>query len=374
LLAARRLLLQCRAMSDLPYWLAFNRVPSIGRARVERLERHFGTLEAAWLAEAGEFRAAGLDDKTAQAIIAGRPRIAPDAEMERLERLGVTALTWNDARYPARLKETYDKPPVLYVRGELTEADDWCVAVVGTRKASPYGRQAAEHLVEGLVASGVTIVSGLARGIDTIAHAAALRAGGRTIAVLPCPVDDVYPPQNARLAEQIRGRGALVSEYPLGARIARENFWRRNRIVAGMTLGTVVVEAGEESGALLTAKLALDENREVFAVPGSIFAPHSRGTNALIGRSGAKLVTRAEDILGELNLMMVPQQLEFRQVLPADPTESDLLGLLGAEPKHIDEIGREAGMAIATVSGALAMLELKGLVRQVAPMCYIRAR
>lgn len=361
-------------MSDLSFWLAFNRVPSVGRVRFERLERHFGTLAEAWAAGAAELRAAGLDEKSVQAVMTARARVSPAAEAERLERLGITAITWHDPRYPGRLRETVDKPPVLYLRGTLDEADDWSVAVVGTRKASAYGRQAVEHIVEGLAASRVTVVSGLARGIDTLAHQAALHAGGRTIAVLPCPVDEVYPPQNARLAEQIRERGALLSEYPPGTRIGRENFWRRNRIVAGMTLGTVVVEAGEQSGALLTARLALDENREVFAVPGSIFAPHSRGTNALIGRSGAKLVMSAEDILAELDLMMVPQQLEFRQTLPTDPTEAALLPFMGTEPKHIDEISREAGMAVATVSGALAMLELKGMIRQVAAMSYVRLR
>jgi DNA processing protein len=360
-------------MSDVPYWLAFHRVPSIGRARVERLERHFGTLAEAWRADAAELRLAGLDDKSVQGVVAARGRISPDDEAERVERLGITPLTWHDERYPARLKETYDKPPVLYLRGELTAADDWSVAVVGTRKATPYGRQATEHIVEGLLASNVTIVSGLARGIDAIAHTAALRGGGRTIAVLPCPVDEIYPSQNARLADQIRERGALLSEYPPGTRMARESFWRRNRIVAGMTLGTVVVEAGETSGALLTARLALEENREVFAVPGSVFAPNSRGTNALISRAGGKLVTCAEDILVELNLMMAPQQLAFREALGADETEAALLPLISAEPKHIDEIGRQAAMPFATVSGALAMLELKGFIRQVAPMSYIRA-
>ena len=346
-------------MSDTPYWVAFSQVPSIGRVRMERLERHFGTLAEAWTAGAGELRAAGLDDKVVQAILTTRPSIDPEAEAARLEQLSIVPLTWHDPRYPARLKETYDKPPVLYLHGELTEADEWCVAVVGTRKASAYGRQAAEHLVEGLVANRVTVVSGLARGIDSIAHAAALRGGGRTIAVLPSPVDAVYPPQNARLAEQIRERGALMSEYAPGMRLAKESFWRRNRIVAGMTLGTVVVEAGEQSGALLTARLALDENREVFAVPGSIFAPLSRGANALIARSGAKLVTSVEDILTELDLMRAPQQLALREELPADPTESALLPFVGPESKHIDEIARETGMSIATVSGVLAMLELK---------------
>ncbi len=360
-------------MSDTPYWIAFNRVSSIGRMRVERLERYFGLLAEAWAADPADLRAAGMDDKAVQAIVAARARIVPEQEAERLDRLGIVACTWNDASYPGRLRETYDKPPVLYLKGALTADDDYCVAVVGTRKASPYGRQATDHLVEGLVASRVTVVSGLARGIDSIAHLAALRSGGRTIAVLPCPIDEVYPAQNARLAESILEHGALLSEYAPGTRMAKESFWRRNRIVAGMTLGTVVVEAGQESGALLTAKLALDENREVFAVPGSIFAPYSRGTNALISRSGAKLVTSAEDILVELNLIAAPQQLEFRAAIPADPTESAVLPLLGTEPRHIDEIERQAGLGIATVAATLAMLELKGYIRQVAPMTYIRA-
>lgn len=361
-------------MSDLPYWLAFDRIALIGRARFEKLERHFGTLAEAWLAPAGELRAAGLDERAVETIVSTRPALSPEAEQERLDQLGITALTWHDPRYPARLREAYDRPPVLYLRGELTDADELSIAVVGTRRASAYGRQVTEHLVEGLVANAITIVSGLARGIDTIAHTAALRAGGRTLAVLPCPVNEVYPPQNARLAEQILERGALLSDYPPGKGMTRESFWRRNRIIAYLTLGTLVTEAGEESGALITARLALDENREVFAVPGSIFAPFSRGTNLLISRSGAKLVTQADDILSELNLMLAPHQLELQQALPADPIEAALLPLLGAEPRHADELSRETGIAIATVSATLAMLELKGVIRQVAAMCYVRVR
>ncbi len=361
-------------MSDLAYWVAFSRVPHVGRARFEQLESWFGSLDRAWHGSASDLRDAGIDARAIAAILDSRPRIDPQHELDRLAQCGITALTWHDDRYPERLKQTYDRPPVLYLRGELSAADAWSVAIVGTRRASSYGKQATEHLVEGLVAAGVTIVSGLARGIDTIAHSSALRAGGRTIGVLPCPVDQVYPVQNARLAEQMITHGALVSDYPLDARMAKEHFWRRNRIVAGMTLGTVVVEAGEESGALITARQALDENREVFAVPGSVFAPFSRGTNTLIARSGAKLVTSVEDILTELNLRVTPQQLEFRAAVTTSETENALLSRLISEPKHIDELSREAGMAVAVASGALAMLELKGLVRQVAAMTYVRAR
>src|SRR5215211_1719506 len=209
-------------MSDIPYWVAFSRIPSIGRARIERLEAAFGSLRDAWTASASELRDAGLDARAAGAILAQRPRIDPDAEMERLARAGVEALTWHDARYPSRLREAYDRPPVLYLRGTLTEADEWSVAVVGTRRSTPYGRQATEAIVEGLVRNGVTVVSGLARGIDAIAHQMAMRAGGRTLAVLPCPVNEVYPASHAQLAERVVTQGALLSDYPLGARMQRE--------------------------------------------------------------------------------------------------------------------------------------------------------
>jgi DNA processing protein len=359
------------ALADTPFWVAFSRIPAIGRARIERLETAFGSLRDAWTASAADLKEAGLDAKALGSVLAHRPSIDPDAEMDRLERGGISPLTWHDPRYPARLRESYDKPPVLYLRGTLVVADDWSVAVVGTRRATPYGRQAAEGIVEGLVHNGVTVVSGLARGIDAVAHQSALRAGGRTIAVLPCPVNEVYPAGHGRLAEQVLEQGALLSDYPLDARMQRESFWRRNRIVASMTLGTVVVEAGEKSGALLTARLALDENREVFAVPGSIFAPMSKGPNGLI-QQGAKLVRSADDILSELDLMRVPQQLEMRQTLPVDATETALLSLLSTEPLHVDDITRDAHLPVATVSGALAMLELKGMIRQVGGMQYVR--
>lgn len=358
-------------MADTPYWVAFSKIPGIGRVRIERLEAYFGSLESAWRGSADQLAAAGLEAKVVGALLSRRAAIDPAAEMERLARAGITALTWHDPEYPARLRESFDRPPVLYRRGALTEADVWCVAVVGTRQATPYGRQATETIVQGLAAAGVTVVSGLARGIDAIAHTAALRAGGRTVAVLPCAADEVYPVGHGRLAAQIMESGALLAEYPPGMRMQKESFWRRNRIVAAMTLGTVVVEAGERSGALLTARLAADESREVFAVPGSVFAPMSAGTNALI-QQGAKLVRHADDILTELDLMRAPRQMELIQALPDDPGEAAIVGLLSAEPLHVDDITRGSGMATSTVSGALAMLELKGLIRQVGGMQYVR--
>jgi DNA processing protein len=359
-------------MDDTKYWVGFSRMAAVGRARFERLESAFGSLHSAWEASASDLRDAGFDEKLASSIVSQRRSISPDSEMERLQRLGIDALTWNDARYPSRLKQIFERPPVLYLRGTLEEQDEWAIGVVGTRRATTYGRQAAETLAGDLARQQITIISGLARGIDSVAHQAAIQSDGRTIAVLPCSVDQVYPAQNARLAQAVREHGALVSEYPPGMPIHREYFFRRNRIVAGMSLGVLVVEAGDRSGALLTARNALDENREVFAVPGSIFSPYSRGTNELIQLSGAKLVREARDVITELNLTMVSEQREVQQALPADEAELSLLQCLSTEPAHIDEIGRQARLEPAQVSSALALLELKGYVRQVGGLNFVR--
>ena len=371
-------MLECAAMTneepDLKYWLAFTRVPRVGRARFTLLEKHFGKLENAWTASSAELRAAGLDQASVTSILTSRPELSPDAELEKLQRAHVGALTWNHPSYPAKLKEIYDLPPVLFVRGGLTATDEWAVSVVGTRRASPYGRQAAEPFATGLAHNGVTVVSGLARGIDAVAHRAALAAGGRTIAVLACGLDMVYPPEHVKLAQELMEHGAFISDYPLGTQPRSEFFPRRNRIMSGVSLGVLIVEGDVKSGAMITARLALEENREVFAVPGSIYAPTFRGPNKLIQEGEAKLVTKVEEILEELNLTMVSTQLEMKELVPADDTEALLLRHLSAQPIHIDEVRRESGLPIATVSSALAMLELKGMVRQVGRMNYVRVR
>lgn len=359
---------------ELKYWVAFNRIPGIGRVRYQALLAKFRRLSVAWKAGPGDLRAAGIEDRVVRQIVAERPQIDPDGELESLERAGVRALTWDDGFYPPRLKEIDDPPPVLYVRGELTAADEWSVAIVGTRRPTPYGRQVAEEFASQLAANRITIVSGLARGIDAIAHRAALQSGGRTVAVLACGLDIVYPPEHTRLAREIGERGALISEQPLGTQPRGDFFPRRNRIMSGMSLGVLVVEGDLKSGALITADQANDQGREVFAVPGSIFSTQSRGTNAKIQRGEAKLVYRVEDILEELNLTMVPQQLEMTELVPATDTEADLLRLITKEPVHIDEVCRATGLPISTVSSVLAMMELKGLVRQLSPMAYVRAR
>ena len=360
--------------NELQYWVAFGCVRQIGRARLLLLEAHFGQMEDAWKASPAALQEAGLKGAALSSLLAARDGVAPEEEMEKLDRLGIRALTWHDDAYPARLKEIYDRPALIYVRGQLTSADEWAVAVVGTRRATVYGRQVVEELADGLARNGVTVVSGLARGIDSISHRTSLKAGGRTIAVLACGLDLVYPPEHLKLAQEIAEQGALISDYPPGTQPRSEFFPRRNRIMVGLSLGVLIVEGDLKSGALITARSALDENRDVFAVPGSIYSPTFRGTNWLIQAGQAKLVTRVEDVLEELNLTMAGHQMEAKELLPADETEARLLRNLSSEPIHIDEVRRVSGLPISTVSSALAMLELKGMVRQVGTMNYVRAR
>lgn len=358
-------------VDEVKYWVGFSLIPGIGPARFSLLESYFGSLEKAWYASANELRAAGLDSRSVGSILEKRSEISLDDEMGKVAKYNVGVLTWNDAGYPSRLKEIYDRPPVLYVRGSLVPEDTNALAVVGSRRASVYGRQVVEDMVTELARYRITIVSGLAKGIDAVAHQAALKAGGRTIAVFGCGLDMVYPSDHASIARRIMEQGALVSEFPLGTRPRADNFPRRNRIMSGISLGVLVVEAGESSGALITAHQAVEQNREVFAVPGNIFSPFSKGTNRLI-QEGAKLVRNCTDILEELNLSLVAQQLELKEFAQATDTESRLLSCLSHEASHIDEICRCCGLPISVVSGTLTMLELKGLARHLGGMNYAR--
>ena len=364
-------------MSDwdvsLKYWVGFNIVQGIGPTRLRALIDYFGGVEQAWRAPAEGLRNAGLDRRSLENLLADRARLDLDRELERIAADGAQVLTWESPTYPRLLREISDSPPVLYVKGTLMEEDAWAVAVVGTRRSSPYGREVTRRLSAALARSGITIVSGLARGIDGEAHRAALEAGGRTIAVLGCGVDQVYPPEHRKLAAQIIAQGAVVSDYPLGTRPEGGNFPPRNRIISGLSLGVLITEAPVRSGALITANYAAEQGRDVFAVPGPILVRRSAGTNALI-QDGAKLVLGPEDILEELNLNMVVEQVEARQVLPADETEAALLSHLSAEPTHVDEIRQQVGLSIEQVTGTLALMELKGMVRQVGGMNYVIAR
>lgn len=360
--------------NELKYWVGFSKVPGIGRVRISQLKQHFGSLQDAWKAPEGKLKQAGLDLRSVDALLSLRPTISLDAEIEKLERYRVRALTCDDADYPPALRQIYDYPAVLYIRGTCPPWDETYLAVVGTRRPTIYGRQVAQEIVTDLARSKITIVSGLARGIDSIAHRATLDAGGKTIAVLASGLDIVYPAENASLARTIMEQGALVSEYPLGTRPRAENFPLRNRIMSGLSTGVLVIEAGERSGALITAFQALEQNREVFAIPGSILSPASRGTNRLI-QEGASLVCNCSDILQELNLSIAaPQQLEIKEFSPASKAEAIILKQLTHEPIHIDEVCRQSGLTMPEVSSTLAMLELKSVVKQVGNMNYVLAQ
>lgn len=358
---------------DLKYWIGFNMVPGIGPKRFEALLSYFGNVRGAWHAGADDLEAAGLDKRSLKSLLAERSKLDLEAEVERYMDAGITVLTWDDPEYPPLLKQIYDPPFVLYARSALLASDEWAMAVVGTRRASAYGREATRRLAGGLAANDITIISGLAQGIDSHAHKAALEAGGRTVAVLAHGLDSVYPPQNRSLAAEIVEHGALVTEFPLGTRPEGKNFPARNRIISGLALGTLVVEAGKRSGALITAEFAAEQGRDVFAVPGNIFAAGSKGTNKLI-QTGAQAAVEVQDILEALNLTMIGAFQEAREIVPENETESRLLEHLSEDPVHVDELGRAVDMPISEVSSALALMELKGMVRQTSGMNYVIAR
>jgi DNA processing protein len=368
--AIRRENTEVESAPDPRYLLGFGRVPYIGPARIARLLERYGDLARAWSAPAAELRHV-LDERSLESLVRTRATLDLDKEYERIKDLGITIVTRAESAYPRLLAEIPAPPPVLYLKGDLRSEDDLAVAVVGTRRLTSYGREVASRIAGELAASGVTIVSGLARGIDGVAHRAALAAGGRTIAVLGCGVDVVYPPEHHRLAEQIAESGALLSDYPPGQPPDAPNFPARNRIISGLTLAVVVVEAPARSGALITVDFAADQGRDVFVVPGSVLSAASAGCNRLL-RDGARPVTSAEDVLEDLNLGRRREQVAVQQALPLDENERRLLALLTAEPQHIDEIAAVGNVPIHEAASLLTMLELKGLVRNAGAQHYAR--
>lgn len=361
-------------MSELKYWLGFNIVKGIGPAKVQAMLDFFGELSVAWVAPEEQLERLGIDQRALKTLREARIQLDLDAELAKVEAAGIQLLTWQMAEYPSYLKETPTPPPLLYLSGDLQEVDQFAVAVVGTRRLTSYGRQITKDLVTGLVHNGVTVVSGLARGIDAVAHQTAVDLDGRTIAVLGSGLDCIYPSENRMLAKQISGgKGALISEYGLGVRPEAKNFPPRNRIISGLSLGVIVVEAGERSGALITTKFALEQDRDVFAVPGNVNSPVSMGPNKLI-QQGAKLVTKVDDVLEELNLHMVAEKTAVQLALPGTSEEVALYAHLSAQPVHIDDLRRETGLSSSEVSSTLTLMELKGMVQQVGGMNYILCR
>ncbi len=365
------------SLDELAYWVAFSRILGIGPVRFKLLLDYFHEdVAAAWRADSKELAQAGLDAKTIDGFLKQRTTSNPQQELEKLERLRIRVITLKDKDYPPLLKEITNAPPVLYIAGTFKKEEDrFALGLVGTRKVSSYGRQVTEQFARELAEGKVTVVSGLAHGIDSIAHIATLDAGGRTLAVLASGLDTIYPADNLGLARRIveSGQGALVTEFPLGIKPDSRNFPARNRIISGLSLGILVTEAPKQSGALITANFALEQGRDVFAVPNGIYSPGSVGVNKLI-QDGAHLVTNVQDILMALNLFMVPQHVEMQTALPDNSEERTLLALLSHDPRHVDEIIRDSGLPTTLVSSTLMMMELKGMIRQFGGMQYVLAR
>jgi len=371
--------------ANLKYWLALNQILELGPVTIKKLWENFGTAKAIW--EASEKNVLEIDGiylPAARAFLENRDKICPEKELEEIQGKGVKVVTLEDADYPFGLKNIYDPPPVLFIKGDILKTDEKALAIVGTRKASRYGLETAQKLAYELAALGITIVSGMAEGIDTAAHMGALAAKGRTLAVFGCGVDVIYPKDNKILADEIAQSGALVSEFPIGAGTEKGNFPRRNRIISGLSMGVIVVEGHYDSGAMITAKAALDQGREVFAVPGNIEMQQSKGPHWLI-KQGAKLVETVEDVLEELKFQIPnyppeadppladKSQIESKNQISKPETidysnlsieEQKLVGVLSKEPKYIDKIAIESGLSIPQVSSLLLMLEMKNIIRQ----------
>ena len=360
-------------MGKQAYWVGFNHVRGIGAVRMQRLLQFFGDLSIAWEAPLDGLIAAGLSEKLALQVAASRKTIHPEELFTRIRERGITILTLEDDDYPRKLREIEQPPPVLYILGEITDADDWAVALVGTRRMTGYGKQVAAELAGFLARHGITVVSGLARGVDAVAHQAAVNAGGRTLAVLGSGVDVVYPPENKQVYAQVIAHGAVISDYAPGTSPEGVNFPPRNRIISGLSSATVVVEAGLSSGALITSTFAAEQGREVFAVPGNIFAPQSKGANYLI-QQGARPLVDFEEILEILQYKNVHQAKAARKLLPENEMENQVLQALGDHPVHVDEIHVKTGLPMAIVSSTLTMLELKGMVYKAGNMNYAVVR
>ena len=348
-------------------------IPGIGGGKVRQIFSIFNSADDVVRTPLKQLtRIDGIDTKTAQLLKSGGDERLVDQQLTQLEKEHARCVTIWDEQFPALLKKTAAPPVVLFYLGELPEIWSPMIGIVGTRMPTQYGRTVTEKLTAGLAEKGIDVVSGLARGIDTVAHTTAIQRGGRTFAVLGCGVDVIYPPENRRLHEQIQQNGAILSEYFIGAKPDAVNFPRRNRIISGMCLGILVVEAGAKSGALITANFALEQNREVFAVPGSIISQRSIGPNRLI-QQGAKLVLDLDDILEEIAPKLVAREMQEKP-LPPDLSDADksLLIRLSNEPCHIDQLVLELDQSPAVLLGQLLRLELTGLVKQLSGKMFIR--
>ena len=356
---------------DLAYWVALTRFRAFGSVRLGKLSRRFPSMRTAFEASASQLIEAGIEPEIVNRFLQERIHINPEQEFERLAEHHVRAITIKDVDYPPLLKEIFDPPAVLFVRGTLPPSTLKHLGVVGSRKATPYGKRAVERIVEPLAQSGVVIVSGLAYGIDACAHQATLDVNGITIAVLGSGVDQesIYPSQNRTLSSAMLAKGgALLSEFPIGTPPLKQHFPFRNRVIAGLSHGVLVIEGALKSGSLITATAAMEAGREVYAIPGPIDAPLSEGPNNLI-KQGATMVTEPTDIFG-ITLRARPQGVIYE---PQNPEEELLLKSLSHEPKHIDEIVRLSNLPIHVASSTMTMLEIKGVAHHEGGRYYTKA-
>ena len=356
-------------MTSREAYIVLNMLDEVGPVRVRRLLDQFGTPEAILVAgKADLMRVDGVGEEVSRSITGWQKQVDLDAELKRIAAAGVTVVTRDDAEYPKNLREVYDPPLVLYVKGALTGKDAVSIAIVGSRRTTLYGQEMARKLAYQLARVGVTVVSGLARGIDTCAHKGALQAKGRTVAVLGCGIDVVYPAENKKLAEEIvETGGAVVSEFPFGVQPDRQTFPMRNRIVSGWSLGVLVVEANLQSGALITAGFAAEQGRHVFAVPGRADSALAKGSNKLI-KDGAKLTEDVEDVLGEFEYLIPKDDKKpgglVREALALTEHETKVLEAIGDDEVVVDEIIQRSGLTSACVSATLLALEMKRQVKQ----------
>lgn len=371
-------------------WIALNMTPGVGPRVTARLLEHFGSAEAIFDAPRRELALLRLTPETIESIAKRALHPRAEEEIEKARKLGSEILVLDDGVYPALLRETYDPPVTLYVKGAWAEClEGPCVAIVGSRRCSTYGQNAALMLSRELAQRGITIVSGMARGIDAAAHRGALEAGGRTVGVMGTGLDQIYPRDHRKLADDIlKNKGALVTQFPLGTPPVSENFPYRNRVISGLSLGVVVIEAAENSGSLITARLAMEQNREVFAVPGNITSRNSFGTNYLIKGAGAKLVQQWQDIASELPAELAAQLLpppgrkkkkgelvDQLQLTPSDLNEHEraIFKLLTTDtPQQIDTLAETTKLSITQLTSALLTLEMRELIRALPGKCFVR--
>ena len=370
-------------------WLKLIRADGVGPTTFARLIKRFGSVDRALGASVSEMvKVKNIGFSTAEKIVASRDKFDTKAELSLADKLGAWIINWDDHRYPTALKRIYDPPPVLYIKGTLSRKDNLSIAIVGSRNCSLYGQEQASRFAHLLASAGFTIVSGLARGIDSAAHQGALAASGRTIAVTGSGLANIFPPENEKLFELITKSGACISELPMRYEPLSENFPSRNRIIAGLSLGTIVVEAAHRSGALITARAALENDREVLAIPGKIDSPLSRGTHLLI-KQGARLAESVEDVMDALGYIgqSLKSHVSTSASQAAEKTETPLFDVsqlnlsenekviyncLSKEPRHIEQIISETRLAVGNINASLISLRLKGLIKQLPGNMFLK--